>query len=174
GRSARGGLYQLTENGSDVALLVNCPGRIAENATVPLSDFTDVLPTICELTEVAPPEGVVIDGRSHAAMLRGDVGAVPARSWIFNQYNTRRTVRDQRYKLYSTGEMFDVEVDRDEQLNLTDLGENQGSEVVAARHRLERVLASLPPNTPPAIELRSLSAFKLPETERPRPAKDGR
>jgi arylsulfatase A len=173
GRPVHGGLYQLTEAGSDVVLLANCPGTIAANVTLPLADFTDVLPTLCDLAGIPLPKGVTLDGHSHAAMLRGQPGAQPARSWIFNQYNTRRAVRDDRYKLYSTGELFDVEVDRDEQQNLSELGDNAGSELVEARRKLQHILDTLPANTPPAFELRSLSAFKLPAAERPQAASAG-
>jgi arylsulfatase A len=166
GRPVHGGLYQLTEAGSDVALVANCPALIPGGRTVPLTDFTDVLPTLCDLAAVAKPAGVTLDGMSQAAVLRGLPGAEPPREWIFNQYNRRRVVRDRRFKLYSTGEMFDVEADRDEHDNLSS---SNSAEVEAARRRLEQVLASLSADSPPPLELRSLSAFRLPEGERPRP-----
>lgn len=167
GKLVHGGLYQLTEAGSDVGLVANCPALIPGGRSVKLADFTDVLPTLCELAGVAVPPSLVLDGHSHAAELRGDSGAKPARQWIFNQLNTRRAVRDNRYKLYSTGEFYDVETDREEQHNLA---ASTDPAALAARKTLERVLASLPPNAPPPIDLRSLSCFRLPEPLRPRPA----
>ncbi|MBS0208580.1 MAG: sulfatase-like hydrolase/transferase [Planctomycetes bacterium] len=157
GRSARGGLYQLTEAGGDVALIVSDP-RNQSASTSPLADFTDVLPTLCDLAGVPVPKSLALDGVSHAATVRGTSPKLAARDWILNQYNIRRVVRDRRYKLYSTGEFFDVEGDRDERQNLA---EDTRPEIVAARQRLEKVLASLPVDMPPPIELRSLSAFKL-------------
>src|SRR5690606_17101763 len=50
GRVVQGDLYSLTEAGGNVVLLVNCPKRIPGGRTVPLADFTDLYPTICDLT----------------------------------------------------------------------------------------------------------------------------
>ncbi len=162
GRPVRGGLYQLTEAGGDVALMANWPGRIPGGRTIALADFTDVYPTLCELTGLAVPSGLVLDGKSQAAVMLGRPGAEPPREWIFNQYDTRRVVRDRRYKLYSTGELYDVEADREERTNLAT---STDRDVAAAKARLEKALASMPPDTPPPLELRSLSEFKL----RPKP-----
>jgi arylsulfatase A-like enzyme len=164
GRPARGGLYQLTEAGSDVGLIINSPQLVPGGRTVSLTDFTDIYPTLCELAGIAVPRGVALDGRSQAAVLRNTPGAKPARNWILNQLNTRRAVRDRRYKLYSTGELYDVHADREEK---HDLAGSDRADVIAARGRLGKVLASLPPDAPPPIELRSLSAFRLANPPRP-------
>ncbi len=87
GEAVRGGLYQLTEAGGDVALLVNGP-RLSGGRTVPLADFSDVFPTLCALAGVPLPQDRVLDGRSQAAVIRGEVGAAPPRDWIFNQYDS--------------------------------------------------------------------------------------
>ncbi len=157
GRPARGGLYQLTEAGSDVVLIANCPAAISGGRTIKLADFTDIYPTICDYANVACPQGVTLDGHSHAAVLRGQSDPQP-RQWIYNQFGKRRVVRDERYKLYSTGELFDVETDREEQ---HDLAESVDPQIATARKNLEAVLASLPSDVAPPIELRSLSNFKL-------------
>ena len=125
---------------------------------MPLADFTDVFPTLCELAGLALPTDRRLDGRSLAPFLRGDDGAKPPREWIFCQYHTRRTVRDARFKLYSTGELYDVERDREETTDLAGAGDGAG---IAARRRLQAVLDSLPPDAPPPFKLRSQSAFKL-------------
>lgn len=155
GREVTGGLYTLTEAGGDVALLANSPKLIPGGRTIALADFSDVLPTLCDLTGVSRPKDVVLDGRSHAAVLRREPGAKPAREWIFNQYGTVRCVRDTRYKLYSTGGFFDVERDPAE------INELPASAEPAARGRLATVLKSLPPDAPPPFPLRSQSVFKL-------------
>lgn len=158
GRVVTGGLYQLTEAGGNIALMANCPNLIPGGRTISLADFSDVYPTLCELTGVSLPKGVVFDGRSHAAMLRNQAGAKPAREWIFNQYHTTRVVRDTRFKLYSTGEFFDCQNDPDEKTNLA---VSADSVHLAARQRLTAALKSLPPDSPPPFRLRSQSAFKL-------------
>jgi arylsulfatase A-like enzyme len=158
GRNVRGGLYTLTEAGIDVALIFNSPGLIPGGRTVPLADFSDIFPTVCDLARVPLPQGRVLDGRSLARYLRGEVGVEPPRDWIFCQYHKRRTVRDQQFKLYSTGELYDVQRDPDESQSLADAGDPA---VMAARVRLQATLDLLPPDSPPPFKLRSQSAFKL-------------
>ena len=98
------------------------------------------------------------DGRSLAAYLQGRRGAQPPREWIFCQYHKRRTVRDERFKLYTTGELYDVDRDPAE---LQNLAESDNPQAAAAQARLRAVLDSLPPDSPPPFKLRSQSAFKL-------------
>lgn len=157
GRVVQGGLYALTEAGSDVGLLFNAPGLIAPGRTIPLADFSDIFPTVCQFAGVPLPAERAFDGQSLAPYLRGQAAA-PPRQWIFNQYHTRRVVRDTRYKLYSTGELYDAQQDPDE---TTNLAASSDAQVVAARQRLAEVLASLPSDSPPPFKLRSQSAFKL-------------
>jgi arylsulfatase A-like enzyme len=165
GRRVQGGLYQLTEAGSDVPLLVNCPARVPGGRTIGLADFSDLLPTFCELAGVTIPDDLTLDGRSFAGAILGRDESGP-RQWIFNQSGDRRVVRDSQYKLYSDGALFDVVHDPDEQQNLS--GSDEPSARVA-RRRLQDALDSLPADSPPPFELRSQSAFRL---KRERAGKD--
>ena len=154
GRVVRGGCYQLSEPGANVALIIHAPGLVPGGRTVQLADFSDLLPTFCALTGVPPPADRAIDGRSLAAVLRGDPGAREPRRWIFNMYGDERVVRDARYKLYSDGQFFDLARDPDERRNLT-----EGA--LVERARLQAALDALPPDAPSPFEPRSLSAFGL-------------
>jgi len=158
GRRVPGALYQLTEAGGDVALLANCPRLIPPGRTIPLADFTDVYPTVCDFAGVARPTDLIFDGHSHARMLRGEAGATPGRDWIFNQQATTRVIRDTRFKLYSTGGFFDVAADPDEK---TDLATSGDPRAMAARDRLMALLRGLPADSPPPIKLRSQAVFRL-------------
>jgi arylsulfatase A-like enzyme len=162
GRTVQGGLYQLTEAGGNVALLVNCPSRIPGGRMLPLADFSDLVPTFCELANVPPPRDRPIDGQSFARFLL-DAAAAPPRSWIFNQYGTVRVVRDHRFKLYSDGRFYDLREDREEQ---HDLRAALNPELVNAQQRLQTALRSLPSDAPPPFELRSQSAFRLKQAAR--------
>ncbi|MCI0359391.1 MAG: sulfatase-like hydrolase/transferase [Planctomycetaceae bacterium] len=158
GRLVQGDLYALTEAGGNVVLLANCPRRIPGSRTLPLADFTDVYPTLCELAGVPLSEKHRPDGQSFASYLLGRTGAVPPREWILNEYHQTRVVRDTRFKLYSDGRLYDANADPAEERDLSMSGD---AAAAAARQRLKAVLDSLPADTPPPFPLRSLSAFKI-------------
>jgi len=157
GRSVRGDLYGLSEAGGNVALLFYAPGRIPGGRVLPLADFADIYPTICDLTGAPPLDGYRPDGVSLAPYLRDALAAGP-RSWILNEYHDVRVVRNERYKLYNDGRFFDVIADPLEERNLA---EQLASSVVSARLRLQSVLDSLPLDAPPPFPLLSLSAFRI-------------
>jgi arylsulfatase A-like enzyme len=163
GRLVQGWLYQINEAGGNVALMVNCPARIAGGRTAALADFTDILPTICDLVQALRPKGVTIDGQSFGAFLKGE-GPAP-RQWIFNEYGSERVVRDERFKLNQLGEMFDLMADPDEQRPLVALDATAS----AAKTRLKSVLDAMPSVTPLPFAHRSLSAFKLRAAGSPAP-----
>jgi arylsulfatase A-like enzyme len=151
----QGGLYQLTEAGGNVPLIVNCPARIPGGRTAALADFTDILPTLGDLAGAPRPKGVTLDGQSFARFLTGE-GKVP-RQWIFNEYAADRVVSDGRFKLNLKGELFDLVADPDEKQPLAKFT----TAAVAAKAKLQAVLDSMPPVTPLPFEHRSLSAFKM-------------
>jgi arylsulfatase A-like enzyme len=157
GRTVQGQLHELSEAGSDVPLLVYGPAHIPPGRTLPLADFSDLLPTLCELAAVPIPGDLQLDGQSFAQYARG-ASNQPPRAWIFNQHGDRRIVRDARYKLYSDGSLFDVESDPGEQIELSS---NPDKTRAASRQALQAVLDSLPPDCPPPFELRSQFTFRL-------------
>jgi arylsulfatase A-like enzyme len=159
GRTVQGGLYQLNEAGGNVPLMVNCPALVTGGRTAALADFTDILPTICELTAVALPVGVRIDGQSFARFLKGE-GVAP-RKWIFNEYGADRVVRNERYKLNQRGEVFDVEAEPEERAPVAAMN----AEAATAKAELQAVLDSMPAVSLLPFPYRSLSAFKLARAE---------
>ena len=155
GRVVQGGLYQINEAGGNVALMVHSPALVRGGRTAPLADFTDIFPTVCDLAGVALPSGVTLDGQSFAPFLRGE--APPPRSWIFNHYGDERVVRDERYKLWQNGSLFDLKADPGEEHPLSMDASGAAAE---ARQKLQVVLDQMPPSTPLPFPHRSLSAFK--------------
>jgi arylsulfatase A len=134
------------ERGPRVPMIVNCPGLVkARGAVDALVDFSDVLPTICELARVSLPEGYEIDGRSFAPLLRGE--DFKEREWIFSYLRERRMLRDKRWLLDGNGRLYDCGRKRDEN-GYRDVTESQDPEVAAARRRFRQLLKKLPP--PPA------------------------
>jgi arylsulfatase A-like enzyme len=164
GRLVQGDLYSLTEAGGNVVLLANSP-LVPGGRTIPLADFSDIYPTVCELAGVELDPRHRSDGVSMAAYLRGQsFGRLP-REWILNEYHDVRVVRDARYKLYSDGRFFDANLDPEEK---NDLAKSTEPAVIAARERLSQAFNSLPPDSPPPFPLRSLSAFKIRGEQRAR------
>ena len=78
-------------------------------------DFSDFLPTLCEAARILPPKELMVDGRSILPQLMGQAGQ--PREWIYGWYardgrtNAKEWVRDKKYKLYLSGELYDVTVD---------------------------------------------------------------
>jgi arylsulfatase A-like enzyme len=159
GKPAVGGMGTLSENGLDMPLVVNCPARVPQGrVSKRLVDGSDFLPTMVELAGAKLSEGLVIDGHSFATQITGQKDDASGRDWIFAQYSTTRVARDQRFKLYSTGKIYDVEADS---LEKTDLAGSKDPAVTAARARLQAVLDQLPPNTDLPFRYRSSSAFQI-------------
>ena len=162
GRPVRGGKSETTENGINVPFIVNGPGHVpAGRVTDALVDFTDLLATFADLAGTSVPDGAV-DGRSFAELLLGRAADSP-RTWMMamggqnkaqvsdhgveNQWYFRdRVIRDKRYKLFigtdrQVARFIDLKTDVDEQMDL--IG-TESSEALAARKRLEHVIAGLP------------------------------
>ena len=116
-----GGKGATTVAGMHVPLIANWSGKmVAGKVCSDLVDSTDFLPTLLEAAGAEPPSGVKLDGRSFLPQLRGEKGQ--PRQWIYSWYSPRQsadlTVRelafDQRYKLYRSGDFFDLAQDIEE------------------------------------------------------------
>jgi arylsulfatase A-like enzyme len=164
GKKAPGGLGTLSEGGLDVPLVVNCPGEVAKGrVSDALVDCSDFFPTLAELAGAKIPSGLVIDGKSFAGQLGENASTSQQRDWIFTQYANVRVVRDHRYKLYSTGEQYDIVADQEETKNLAG---SDDKEAEASRRRLQAVLDSLPPTAELPFKARSSSAFNMEKGKR--------
>jgi len=131
-----GGKGSLKDAGIHVPLLANWKGTVpAGRVCGDPVDFSDFLPTVVELAGAKLPDRVKIDGRSFAPQLRGEPGN--PRAWVFVQ----RLVRDQRWKLYTNGELFDMQADPFEKRPLA--SDDGNPQARAARKRLQAVLDSL-------------------------------
>lgn len=157
GRQVQGALYTLTEPGGNVVLLANSPKHIPGGRTIPLADFTDIYPTVCELAGIPLSPSHPVDGRSLAGFLRGQT-TKPPRDWILNEYHTTRVVRDERHKLYNDGRFFDLAQDPEEKNNLAASAEPVHA---AARRKLQQTLDRLPADRPPPFLLLSQSGFRI-------------
>ncbi|MCX8038734.1 MAG: sulfatase-like hydrolase/transferase [Candidatus Sumerlaeia bacterium] len=142
GRAINGRKGSMLEGGSRVPLIANWPGVTPAGKTcADLIDCSDFYPTLAELAGAKLPEGVTIDGRSFVPQLRGQKGN--PRQWIFVQLGRSWYVREKDYKLNEKGELYDMKDAPFVEKPVP--ADDRSPEVVAARKRLEGVLAQLNP-----------------------------
>ncbi len=144
GRMIEGGKGLPTDAGTRVALVASMPGTVPQGkVTDDLVDFSDMMPTIAGMTGADLPAGEVLDGVSFAPQLRGGKGT--PREWIYcysepipaPEPNPTIFARDQRWKLYSDGRLFDISNDVLEKNPVLDGGG-------PARKKLQAALDSMP------------------------------
>jgi arylsulfatase A-like enzyme len=116
GISIPGGKSKKTENGVCAPFIVNCPGLVPSGViTDALTDFTDLFPTLIELSGAETPSSLIIDGKSIAPLLLGRAEDSP-RDWIMALGHHRakvdekgirgihdyasRVIRDTQYKVW--------------------------------------------------------------------------
>ena len=162
-RTIRGGKSKTIEPGVNIPFVVNWPGTIPpDRVSDALVDFTDIIPTLADLTDQMIPGIDKVDGSSLAPYLRGETGHSD-RDWILamggqnngevsdrgveNEWVFRdRVVRDQRYKLYvgtdrKPQKLVDLQVDPDEQ---TDITGSEGEVALASRQKFEALIPHWP------------------------------
>jgi len=144
GRDVQGGKGTSTTWGTHVPGIASWPGHIAPGKVcADMIDATDFLPTLCEAAGVAVPDELHIDGRSFLPQLRGEKGN--PRDAIYAWYNPGggptakfEFAHNARYKLYATGNFFDVVRDDREKTPLAD--SHLDADATAAKARLQALL----------------------------------
>jgi len=153
GTSIKGGKGLTTDAGTHVALIATYGSRQgAARDCDDLIDFTDVLPTVAQAMNIAVPKEWDTDGVSFLPQVMGQKGTL--RKWVFCHYDNfkegvgepdpdaKRYIRNHRYKLYSTGEFYDIREDIFEKNNIAP---GQGSdEAEKERKFLAAELAKFP------------------------------
>jgi arylsulfatase A len=140
GRAVDGKKANLLEGGSRVPLIANWSGTTPGGKVLKdLVDFSDMLPTFCELAGTTAAPGRTIDGHSFAPQLRGESGQ--PREWAYVHLGNQRYVRSQRWKLTGDGELFDMQDAPYRQIPVA--ADSQDSEAQTARGNLQKVLTSL-------------------------------
>jgi len=140
-----GGKGKTTDAGNHVPLIIHAPGLKGRGVSRDLVDFTDMLPTLCDLAGIDLTDSKLpLDGRSFAPQLRG--GKAAPRDHVFSWYSPKGDVgkglkvwvRDRRYKLYRDGRFFDLSMDRLEKHPLQDAALKDEQKQV--RRKLQQVL----------------------------------
>ena len=147
GSIVKGAKGNTIDTGTHVPFVVNWPGVTPQGRLLEdLIDFSDFLPTIAEAGEAELPSDEQFDGVSFLPQLRGKAGS--PRDYIYCYYKLKgqggkykEFARDERWKLYSTGELYDVQADL---LEKHPIHEGQGGEAAAeARKKLQAALNSV-------------------------------
>ena len=162
------------ERGPRVPMIVNAPGIVKALGPVDaLIDFSDILPTLCDLAGARLPEGYVLDGKSFAPVLRGE--RTTTREWIFSYLADKRILRDKRWLLDGHGRLYDCGARRDEK-GYRDVTDSNDPEVLAARKRFEKILAALPAPAPddPLLRKYRQSRQRKRGTRRPKQPRPGK
>ncbi len=123
GREWIGGKGHMMDNGTRVPLIASQPGAIpAGRVCRELVDFTDFLPTLAEAAGAKIPGRLGVTGISFLPWLQGRAGT-PRQfvyCWYFRDgrpvaggkgHRAGESARTRRYKLYRTGEFYDVRHD---------------------------------------------------------------
>jgi arylsulfatase A len=158
------GKAEPTELGARVPMVVNGPGTVkARGATMELTDLSDILPTLMELTGVPLPTDRIIDGHSYARFLRGK--ADHTRDWIFSFIADARILRTKRWLLEDNtplhyGRLYDCGSCRDG-TSYKEVTESTAPEMLEIKQYFATLLDKLP-------------APVLPEEGRPKNKKPGR
>lgn len=127
GREWRGGKSYMSDNGTRTTLIANWPqGVAAGKVNTDLLDFSDILPTLADVAGANVPEHVALTGRSFSPQLKGEAGQ--PRAWVYcwyfrngkpadggKKHSAGEFARTHQYKLYRTGQFYDVLADFYEQ-----------------------------------------------------------
>ncbi|MSR31698.1 MAG: arylsulfatase [Gemmataceae bacterium] len=145
-----------TNGGTHVSLIANLPGLVkAGQVRQDLVDTTDFFPTLVDFAGIKPA-GLSLDGRSFLPQLKGEKGN--PREWTYCWYSRNggptgvEFARNQRFKLYGDGKMFDLTKDELEKapLNLAGL---QG-EAVGVKELLGKALEKYATARPKELKLK--------------------
>ncbi|TXG38392.1 sulfatase-like hydrolase/transferase [Seonamhaeicola maritimus] len=149
GQDIRGAKGRTVDMGTHVPLVTYWKGHTPNGLeSDDLIDFTDFYTTFAEASSIELGEDDPFDGRSFLPQLRGQTGA--PRDWVFWQYQPYwgkfkgiQFVRNQTYKLYKDGALYNVPNDIHEKHNL--ISESNNVSVQKAKNSLQKVLDKAPP-----------------------------
>jgi len=98
GKKVVGGKGTMSDNGTRVPLIVNWPTGIQKPGRVvdDLVEFTDMMPTLCEVTGAKLPKNHPGDGVSIVSVLRNQADA-RRKDWIYIWYRKQVMVRNKQY-----------------------------------------------------------------------------
>ena len=112
-----GGKAKMTDAGTHVPAVISWPSQVTSGMVLnDIVDFSDFMPTICDASKSEVPKNLTIDGRTFLPQIKGEIGT--PRDSIYVWYsrnggssNARTFARNQHYKLYESGQFYDISSD---------------------------------------------------------------
>jgi len=153
GNMVQGAKGTMTDAGTHVPMIASWPGTIHPGkVSQDLVDFSDFLPTLCAAAGASIPETLSLDGQSFLPQLRGEEGH--PREWIYCYYSRggakgEQWARNQRYKLYPSGELYDISQDRLEKTPLVELSPVAQQARTTLQEVLDQYKEARPPKDTP-------------------------
>lgn len=113
------------EGGVRSPLLVRWPNKIMGGRVItPIAAAIDLHPTLAELADVPLASTKPVDGKSLAGLLTQSIGGDSAANWpdrnIVSHWNGKVSVRNQRFRLSHTGELFEIDTDPGQRRNVAE------------------------------------------------------
>ncbi|GAB5402436.1 MAG: arylsulfatase [Aureliella sp.] len=107
------------EGGVRSPLFIRWPSRIRPGRLVTqIAGAIDLLPTLCDLADIASSPTKPLDGVSLTPLLLGKTAALPERM-LFSHWNGRVSVRTQHFRLDHRGKLFDMLADPGQTTDVT-------------------------------------------------------
>lgn len=139
GEMRLGGKGKLTDAGTRAPTIFWMPEVVeAGTQSDQLIDFTDWYATLIDIGNVKLPRGYEIDGISCADTI---LGGSSDRTVAFAEHGKKYFLRDQRWKLYNNGELYDLQMDPNEVEPINARSDSRGSSV--ARKKLHEKMWEL-------------------------------
>jgi hypothetical protein len=114
----RGRKGSTFEGGLRSPCLIRYPDRIRAGSEVtPIAAAIDLLPTLADLAGLQLAPRKPLDGQSIAPLLRGEKVDWQDRT-IFSAWNNKASVRNQRFRMQATGQLYDLQQDPGEQTDV--------------------------------------------------------
>jgi len=146
---------------SHVPLMFSWPARFRRGLRSPaLVELTDIVPTLLEALGLRVPD--YVHGRSLAGILSGQAGPDKHREFVRTEYHDAldlpdhthaNMLRDERYKLvmyhgHPWGELYDLDKDPQEYVNLWDDPRHLGPRTELAKQLFDAVMLTTDPGQP--------------------------
>jgi len=129
----------VDEGGLRSPLHIRWPARIRPGTSVrQVTAAIDLLPTLTQLAGISWKPDKPLDGRSVAPLLLDRAAALPPRD-LFSVWRKRASVRTERFRLDSSGRLYDISQDRGQNVDVSGKHPRERARLreALARHRAE-------------------------------------